>query len=122
MRFIVQYKRDSCHRTPCPLCYILQCTPHIEKFPRLAFYYILAGRPQKVKKSPSLQCFARVCHNIPIHRILQVPSEGHSLSSQPPICLSGTASLQDRKSTRLNSSHVSISYAVFCLKKKNSNS
>src|SRR5699024_12636999 len=25
---------------------------------------------------------------------------------------------QDRKSTRLNSSHVSISYAVFCLKKK----
>src|SRR5699024_12240671 len=27
--------------------------------------------------------------------------------------------LIDRKSTRLNSSHVSISYAVFCLKKKN---
>src|SRR5690242_20976413 len=26
--------------------------------------------------------------------------------------------LQDRKSTRLNSSHMSISYAVFCLKKK----
>src|SRR5699024_12057373 len=26
--------------------------------------------------------------------------------------------IQDRKSTRLNSSHVSISYAVFCLKKK----
>src|SRR5699024_12123710 len=26
--------------------------------------------------------------------------------------------VQDRKSTRLNSSHVSISYAVFCLKKK----
>src|SRR5204862_7794210 len=28
------------------------------------------------------------------------------------------AALQDRKSTRLNSSHVEISYAVFCLKKK----
>src|SRR5690625_303002 len=27
--------------------------------------------------------------------------------------------LLDRKSTRLNSSHVAISYAVFCLKKKN---
>src|SRR5437870_6285706 len=27
-------------------------------------------------------------------------------------------SLRDRKSTRLNSSHVAISYAVFCLKKK----
>src|SRR5438477_3243996 len=29
------------------------------------------------------------------------------------------AIIQDRKSTRLNSSHMSISYAVFCLKKKN---
>src|SRR5699024_12152922 len=31
------------------------------------------------------------------------------------------AIIGDRKSTRLNSSHVSISYAVFCLKKKSSN-
>src|SRR5207249_9422149 len=31
---------------------------------------------------------------------------------------SGWVSRADRKSTRLNSSHVSISYAVFCLKKK----
>src|SRR3712207_8334318 len=29
---------------------------------------------------------------------------------------------KDRKSTRLNSSHANISYAVFCLKKKNSSS
>src|SRR3712207_7239681 len=28
---------------------------------------------------------------------------------------------KDRKSTRLNSSHANISYAVFCLKKKNTN-
>src|SRR5256885_10112522 len=28
------------------------------------------------------------------------------------------AAMQDRKSTRLNSSHLVISYAVFCLKKK----
>src|SRR2546426_4867157 len=32
---------------------------------------------------------------------------------RPPICN------RDRKSTRLNSSHLVISYAVFCLKKKN---
>src|SRR5699024_12576518 len=31
----------------------------------------------------------------------------------------GVGLIRDRKSTRLNSSHVSISYAVFCLKKKN---
>src|SRR5690606_42105559 len=30
-----------------------------------------------------------------------------------------TDQITDRKSTRLNSSHVKISYAVFCLKKKN---
>src|SRR5690349_24231280 len=33
----------------------------------------------------------------------------------------GSVLIRDRKSTRLNSSHVEISYAVFCLKKKNSN-
>src|SRR2546426_4746327 len=32
--------------------------------------------------------------------------------------LDGPLLLQDRKSTRLNSSHLVISYAVFCLKKK----
>src|SRR5439155_19627654 len=31
----------------------------------------------------------------------------------------GVTVTRDRKSTRLNSSHVAISYAVFCLKKKN---
>src|SRR5690348_18063899 len=38
-----------------------------------------------------------------------------------PLIESGAAdafALRDRKSTRLNSSHPSISYAVFCLKKK----
>src|SRR3712207_7956968 len=32
-----------------------------------------------------------------------------------------SATAGDRKSTRLNSSHANISYAVFCLKKKNRN-
>src|SRR6266496_5898645 len=35
--------------------------------------------------------------------------------AQPP---SARPAARDRKSTRLNSSHVEISYAVFCLKKK----
>src|SRR3989442_5281885 len=39
----------------------------------------------------------------------------------PTGCCNFLASL-DRKSTRLNSSHVRISYAVFCLKKKKRNS
>src|SRR3712207_8883913 len=36
----------------------------------------------------------------------------------PRLRLLAAAGLQDRKSTRLNSSHANISYAVFCLKKK----
>src|SRR5207249_10910916 len=45
------------------------------------------------------------------------PSAGlHLPGSDDPGALAAT---RDRKSTRLNSSHVSISYAVFCLKKKN---
>src|SRR2546426_11192414 len=37
----------------------------------------------------------------------------------PPDCRNGPGdAAQDRKSTRLNSSHLVISYAVFCLKKK----
>src|SRR3712207_6880284 len=34
------------------------------------------------------------------------------------ISTASISSLEDRKSTRLNSSHANISYAVFCLKKK----
>src|SRR5256885_10011043 len=34
-------------------------------------------------------------------------------------CLVACSRLSDRKSTRLNSSHLVISYAVFCLKKQN---
>src|SRR6202453_3752236 len=39
------------------------------------------------------------------------------IAGAPPILLKNSS--QDRKSTRLNSSHLYISYAVFCLKKKN---
>src|SRR2546430_8589892 len=38
--------------------------------------------------------------------------------SQRPATAAGLRSREDRKSTRLNSSHSQISYAVFCLKKK----
>src|SRR5215813_14673907 len=38
---------------------------------------------------------------------------------RPPSALHWFGTDEDRKSTRLNSSHVRISYAVFCLKKKN---
>src|SRR3712207_7089175 len=37
---------------------------------------------------------------------------------QLPVAFEEALCLRDRKSTRLNSSHANISYAVFCLKKK----
>src|SRR3712207_8015091 len=51
---------------------------------------------------------------------------GEDIGAQQPLALPGLhlaaggdhAGLPDRKSTRLNSSHANISYAVFCLKKK----
>src|SRR3712207_8252048 len=39
-------------------------------------------------------------------------------SLAPSTTAAATKSNEDRKSTRLNSSHANISYAVFCLKKK----
>src|SRR3712207_6873787 len=41
----------------------------------------------------------------------------HDVAVEPEHA-AGTGVEQDRKSTRLNSSHANISYAVFCLKKK----
>src|SRR5690242_21308646 len=44
----------------------------------------------------------------------------HRLPHPHPARRQGEPPDRDRKSTRLNSSHMSISYAVFCLKKKTS--
>src|SRR3712207_8693284 len=53
----------------------------------------------------------------------RVPSCGRGRPSRPryrtaPVALREHVLAADRKSTRLNSSHANISYAVFCLKKK----
>src|SRR5690349_22860544 len=48
------------------------------------------------------------------HNVLEEPAPLVEIDDEH-----GVAPIRDRKSTRLNSSHVEISYAVFCLKKKN---
>src|SRR5699024_12597176 len=55
----------------------------------------------------------RAGERAPGHRFFLRPDKGKRRHEKAPRRLPG-----DRKSTRLNSSHVSISYAVFCLKKK----
>src|SRR3989442_6354554 len=52
-------------------------------------------------------------------RTSALPVQGDVLATWPTAGLpEGSVYTIDRKSTRLNSSHVRISYAVFCLKKK----
>src|SRR5205814_8350840 len=46
-------------------------------------------------------------------------NRGHHLRAETAWPARRVARREDRKSTRLNSSHLGISYAVFCLKKKN---
>src|SRR5439155_23472233 len=53
-------------------------------------------------------------------RIRRFPRRGKMLIFRMSLSHNRT-SAADRKSTRLNSSHVAISYAVFCLKKKKKN-
>src|SRR3712207_6685347 len=64
-----------------------------------------------------------------VEAMLVVPSNAHALFARPlvtspdsvltvAIPADGNRARVDRKSTRLNSSHANISYAVFCLKKK----
>src|SRR5438309_3469797 len=66
----------------------------------------------------------RDLHSFPTRRSSDlVPDEGDAREQRRRRQLlagpRGVRVVQDRKSTRLNSSHSSISYAVFCLKKKN---
>src|SRR3989442_10036546 len=59
----------------------------------------------------------------PIEALLgahRVPAYAGLLIDDRDLGAGHRAALGDRKSTRLNSSHVRISYAVFCLKKKKS--
>src|SRR5690349_22521881 len=79
-----------------------------------------------IRHAPTLFCggYARCC-------VMPCVSWRRSISPLLPLFRAGCPhrssvkrSLRrlDRKSTRLNSSHVEISYAVFCLKKKNNSS
>src|SRR5699024_11810635 len=69
-------------------------------------------------------CGCRVAGGVSVLPLLYL--QAFPCCSHIPYCGCGVlfqkgSSFLDRKSTRLNSSHVSISYAVFCLNKKNPN-
>src|SRR5207253_9673727 len=92
--------------------------------------------PFPTRRSSDLQIVgARVAHVVRgfeevrrLHHLAEVQVESLELPLEeiaadvdaplPLLALDEVADPRDRKSTRLNSSHVAISYAVFCLKKK----
>src|SRR3984893_18914628 len=71
----------------------------------LLFFFLMIRRPPRSTLFPYTTLFRS---EVP-PRILPASNIPRARSTAPG---------RDRKSTRLNSSHVAISYAVFCLKKK----
>src|SRR3712207_7497625 len=67
----------------------------------------------------ALPIFLEVLAGVAAVRPLPVAHEAELLRVDGVGDRRGALDDQDRKSTRLNSSHANISYAVFCLKKKN---
>src|SRR3712207_7251032 len=55
---------------------------------------------------------------LPSWGLFRAARDAWGAAGRPLIALGVPAPRPDRKSTRLNSSHANISYAVFCLKKK----
>src|SRR5215212_6727726 len=58
---------------------------------------------------------------LPIPRGLDMRGAALATASFGALVYASSQAVEDRKSTRLNSSHLGISYAVFCLKKKKKN-
>src|SRR6266511_5131265 len=94
----------------------------VEMCPRLASQVeemLEAGRRDE-RGSRTLALEQRVRRDgRPVREPLDLGDTGRVGSGDDGLLLPrGGQHLRDRKSTRLNSSHVKISYAVFCLKKK----
>src|SRR2546430_11317824 len=90
----------------------------------LLFFFLMIRRPPRSTLFPYTTLFRSVSPGICSLRG-RIDSVFPSVTmAAPPSCraMGPCTRSQDRKSTRLNSSHSQISYAVFCLKKKKKNS
>src|SRR5256885_10875231 len=75
----------------------------------LLFFFLMIRRPPRSTLFPYTTLFRS-----PLKMIWRLRQQNTKSDPNPMLN-------QDRKSTRLNSSHLVISYAVFCLKKKKNN-
>src|SRR3712207_9196021 len=91
---------------------------------RCLFFFLMIRRPPRSTLFPYTTLF-RSAGGVHEEEAVAVPDvrglvEGEVHRRRARRRLALTEPAQDRKSTRLNSSHANISYAVFCLKKKKS--
>src|SRR5690606_5851657 len=75
--------------------------------PNTSFFESLSSQDTAVELSGQLRTLAVT--------LMKIANDLRWMNSGP---IAGLGEITDRKSTRLNSSHVKISYAVFCMKKK----
>src|SRR6266496_5617178 len=78
------------------------------------FFFLMIRRPPRSTLFPYTTLFRSQLQGT-------VRPRRRRLTGDVPLPRVGAREPADRKSTRLNSSHVEISYAVFCLKKKKTN-
>src|SRR3989442_7665825 len=91
----------------------------------LIFFFLMIRRPPRSTLFPYTTLFRSATHGLYgrsflvwCSRLLFAKAKQASPSRQPASLLPEGDACLDRKSTRLNSSHVRISYAVFCLEKE----
>src|SRR5688572_32544470 len=83
----------------------------------LLFFFLMIRRPPRSTLFPYTTLFRSGTDKVDRRRMLDQLSKLNAMSFDE---IGDPEIKTDRKSTRLNSSHSQISYAVFCLKKKNS--
>src|SRR2546429_9545315 len=89
----------------------------------LAFFFLMIRRPPRSTLFPYTTLFRSQLNSVEMPQLQMHPAASNTQAmsagvTQREFCKTSCVLSRDRKSTRLNSSHGYISYAVFCLKKK----
>src|SRR3712207_6954362 len=93
--------------------------PRSTLFPYTTLFRSLDRVPRTTYAGMVAGLVTAVAAGYPLLVRLRLPRVAAVVTGQAVLPLLTADVVEDRKSTRLNSSHANISYAVFCLKKKN---
>src|SRR2546427_9622630 len=82
------------------------------------FFFLMIRRPPRSTLFPYTTLFRSSCGGAETRAAARRNFDALACAATPERGRAAATGCADRKSTRLNSSHSQISYAVFCLKKK----